>query len=492
MKKINILLGLILLSGLVFAQVDPPSNVKMKISFEDVPWGYDPYANIQWDLDETIDHYEVYLDGEEVFDETISMGFYYFYPWMVPLETNVYHDAVVIAVDANSVASDPVTFHFYFSETAYMRPTGLNCEYNPETSTALFTWTEPPFGGGEDEPTVTGYSVYLDGSYVSETSEPQYAFTELTTGINYVAGLVTHYSDGYNDSTFYQNYAKAEFYFDELTAPVYLNVDESTGVFTWGKPNTEGDVIGGTFTDYPIPLNSWEEVWFNPEELHTTFGNEEQFVNIVWYPYIWSHGSTGFDDMEGIWLDWDPTGGGSFNYARADDDIRMISEISGTSGLEWTDQLNVLDADTHEGIGPFAVLYNEDNGYYGAVRIDDVFMVDPDAVWGLDLTWWLQTNGSDDFSTAYNYYPNYYLIYLDDVLVDTVQPGYEQQFDNDYQYQFEGLVSGQSYSAGIEAVYYCGKSEMETIDFTNFSSPSSPEIQVDPEMLTQLLNREHQ
>nr|NQU91956.1 T9SS type A sorting domain-containing protein [Bacteroidota bacterium] len=448
-------------------RTNTPANVMMKLDFTE---GYTPEASIEWDLDTTgiIDHYEVYMDGLEVYDPYGSIAYGYcvfsvFTGLLEPLELDVYHDAGVVAVDTNGLSSDTVTFHFYFSWTSYMRPVGLNVLNDLDAGTALFTWDEPPFGGGPEEPSVTGFSVYLDGSFVAETSEPQYTFTGLSTGSNYVAGLVTHYSDEYNDSTFYPNYAKTEFYFDELTAPVNLAVDESSGIFSWSKPNMDGDVIGGTFVSYPVSV-MWEMVWFVEGEQWTTFGNETSFVKTRWGINAWLHNVPHQDDMEAIWFEGMGPG---FSYAEAGDSNRHISEISNVSGLEWDINQSTEDADTHEGIGEFIVHHNEEIGYYGVARLDDFFLTDiENLLWGLDLTWWVQTNGSDDFSDAYNYYPNYYIIYLDGEITDTLTPGYEQQFDNDYQYQFNGLVAGQSYTAGIVAVYNVGKSEMITMDFS--------------------------
>jgi hypothetical protein len=461
----------------VSAQCDPPSGVGLKMDLGNIP----PYAGLEWDVDETglIDHYKAFLDGEEVLDLYSTSGYWEygncrFLPGASTLsqamELNVFHDAGIVAVDTNGFVSDTVNIHFFFSETAYTRPTGVHIENDLEAGTALLTWDEHGYyAGGEEEPTVTGYSIYLDGNYAGYTEEFQFTYTSLQTGNNYIAGIVTHYSDGYTDSTFFPNYSKLEFYFDELTTPVNLAVDESTGIFTWSKPNNDGDVIGGTFFDYPVAF--WLDVWFNPDELWTTFGNETQFVNTQWTYEEYTHNLPGHDDKEAIWFSLGVSQLANFNYADAGDDIIRISEIGDASGLEWSEEsLSVCDADTHDGIGTFVAHYNDDNGYYGVMRLDDIdgmyYNEYGDFYVLADFTWWLQTNGSDDFSSAYNYYPNYYLIYLDGELVDTVQPGYEEQYDNNYQYQFEGLVDGQSYTAGIVAVYYVGKSEMVTIEFS--------------------------
>jgi hypothetical protein len=53
----------------------------------------------------------------------------------------------------------------------------------------------------------------------------------------------------------------------------------------------------------------------------------------------------------------------------------------------------VPDAAANGGIGTFIILRNSSSGYYAVVRIDDVHSSQ------LDVTWWLQTDGSGDFSS---------------------------------------------------------------------------------------------
>jgi hypothetical protein len=386
-----------------------------------------------------------------------------------PMELNVFHDAGIVAVDTNGVVSDTVKFHFFFSETAYTRPTGVHIEKDLEAGTALLTWDEHAYVGGDEEPRVTGYSIYLDRNLIGSTSadERQFTYTNLSLGSNHVAGIITHFSDGYTDSTFYPNYSRTEFYMDVPTAPIHLAVDEATGVFTWSKPNNDGDVIGGTFTNYRAAM-FWDYSWpYYPEEDFTTFGNETEFVMSRWDINAWSPGVSGYRETHSIYFDpLPPVNYDSASHAVAGDHIMDISEITGTTGLEWERFSIARDAATNGGIGTYTAHKNE-TGYYGVTRVDSIWMISyASALFGLDLTWWVQTDGSCDFSSAYNYYPNYYLIYLDGVLVDTVQPWYEEQFDNDYQYQFEGLIDGQIYTAGIQAVYHIGKSEIVTIEFS--------------------------
>lgn len=290
---------LLIMGNLSFAQCDPPTNVNMTIE----PLNH--RAGMNWDVDSTgmIDHYEVFLDGVETGSINQTFGFVEFTPNQGSnlLTYNTYHDAGVRAVNINGIASEAVTFHFYYSPTAYGRPFNLRVENNLENSTALFLWDEPPYGGGEGEPAITGYSVYLNGIYVLETTELNCTFNGLAIGTNYVAGLITHYSDGYDDSTFYHNYSKTEFYFDELTAPVNLTVNESNGLLSWSKPNCDGDIIGGTFTGYPVA--EWFELGWYTGEQYTTFGDSTRFVNTRWGIRSWIHNKPFDIDREEIYFE---------------------------------------------------------------------------------------------------------------------------------------------------------------------------------------------
>jgi len=487
MKKMYILLlGFIFLNiGFVAAQPDPPTDLVVRLSIEPE---YEPHVLLGWNENQQgVDHFVVFLDGVVVPDNITgggpywTQGFAYFLTQNVPggVTADVYHIAGIIAIDNNGLSSDTATFHFYFSETAYAHPYSLGVVNSLETGNASFTWNKPPYGGGAGQPAVINYNVYLDGNYVSTTTDEQFSFTGLTLGTTYVAGVTTNYSDGYSDSIFYPNYAKKEFYFDTLAAPVNPTINGSNGIFNWGQPYGDNDIIGGTFIAYPWGID-WACSWPDPEENYIAFGDEQHFVNSRWKYWSWVHNWPKYDDQEGLWLEWyqiDPQP--SFNYALAD--VETISEINNAGNLSYDLNQNVLDATTNpSGIGGFVVHYNAESGYYGVLRMDDVYdrQDDPECVviGKVDFTWWFQTNGSDDFSGANNYYPESYNIYLDGEFIANVVTGTLE--GNPLEYQFENLVSGQFYTAGIEAVYYVGKSEMVNVDFTTTVGISNTEAVV--------------
>ena len=457
-----VLIWVITLSCSLLAQTAPPLNVKLRMNFEPE---YEPMAELGWNENQPgIDHFEVFFDGAEIMDpffgEFWNYGIAYFNSETVhnAVTQNEYHEIGIIAVDTNGVASDTIVHRFYFSETAYSRPGELTIVNNLDSGSALFTWDEPTFGGGQDQPTVISYNIYLNSAFIANTSQQQYTFMNLIKGTNYVAGVTTNYSDGYSDSTIYPNYSKKEFFFDTLATPINLAIDESSGLFSWEEPYRGNEIIGGTYIGYPWGVG-WECAWFSPEEYYTTFGNNEHFVNTRWALWSWSHNSPKEDDQEGLYFqNW---GTVSFNYALAD--VMNIRDIVDAENLNYATGINVLDATTNQsGIGGFVVHYNADNGSYGVLRIDDVYNPVENPVCtviGLvDFTWWLQTNGTGDFSGAPDYYPESYNIYLDGSYITST---------SSLEYQFNNLESGQTYTAGIEAVYHVGKSRMVTKDFVS-------------------------
>jgi hypothetical protein len=303
--------------------------------------------------------------------------------------------------------------------------------------------------------------------------------------------LVAHYNDGHSDTTFYPNNIKKEFLFDTLPSPIGLLMDESQAMLSWGKPAIDNDVIGGSFINMPVG-HDLSQVWPEPNVYFVPLGEDPNFVSFSWYWGTWLHNQPHLTDCEGLWFGQAPNYGTPTIAANAF--VKRISAITQAGALlsdhYWV--VAVLDATTSpDGIGEFVVYQDTINGYFAATRMDDYHSWDDatGSMGKLDLTWWFQTNGSDDFSTAYNYYPREYYIYLDGVIIDTIILGYDYMYENDYEYQLEGLVVGQTYTAGIEAVYNVGKSEMATIDFSptvgiEENSKASPLLNIYPNPVT--------
>jgi len=486
-KNYFILLCFCILSASIFAQVDPPANVRMKMNFEE---GYAPRAGLIWDEDVNVDHYKVYLDGEDY--ECFSCGYYngtfegyaYFgiyYSLNGTFEENVYHNCGVSAFDVNGLSSDTISFNFYFSETAYSRPSNLRIINNLDESKAYFYWDSPPFGNGSDQPYVTGYSVLLDGIWMSDTDYNEFTFTGLTLDKNYMAGVVARYSDGHSDSTFYPNYAKKEFYFNTLPKVEDLEVNQTDGTVSWKVPNNSENFIGGTLNAFNLGL-SWN--WCGTQDYWLKIGDvdDDIFVNSVFSFNKWMHNDAQLgDDSEAIsfihiFMENPPP----YTYARFEG--RNINEITQNSTFNFVAPLRANnDAETNGGTGSMVVHYNEENGIYGVVRVDDLYNLHFDEYempwFSLDLTWWVQTEGGHDFSEAFNYYPKWYLVYLEDVLVDTVRSTCETFNNTDFTYQLQNLEQGISYTLGLIAEYNVGKSPMETVEFTIANSATDLSVE---------------
>ena len=488
MTKINIILfALILCGGSIFAQVNTPQNVRVKKRSFQEP--YVPTLLILWDVDETVSGHKFFMDGTEI--PTSEDWDYYphggagaamyiggYYNVAIPLDA--YHNFQFCAVNDDGEVSDTVSRYLYFSETAYSRPEveGFHFENNYTDGSTMFTWETPPNAGGPGQPDAIEYSVYLDGEFVDSTPELHYTFTGLTRGSNYVVGLTTLYNDGLSDTTFYRNYSKYEFYFDTLARPANLTVNEPEASIHWGQPSVDANnnIVGGTYVGLPVGM-LWPAVWINPGQDYTTFGDNVHFVNTLWDLWKWYHDYIN-EDGEGV--DFPPFNG-IMNYSKVN--VLNISEVTNAEGLTYADRAKVLDATTNGGIGGYVAHYNQQEEYYGIMRVDDVYdyvIKEPveESVGKVDFTWWVNKSGEGDFSQAYNYYPESYNIYLDGEYVGNVIPefdGYEYQFD--YDFRFENLVVGQQYTAGVEAVYRVGNSvsEMVTIDFSPTVGINNPD-----------------
>lgn len=85
-----------------------------------------------------------------------------------------------------------------------------------------------------------------------------------------------------------------------------------------------------------------------------------------------------------------------------------ISQISDASTYTYTNAHvgPYGDADHNaNGIGSFLVWKHTTTGHYGALRVDDIYQVDPNnpnPAWNTELngTWWFQTDGTGDFSSV--------------------------------------------------------------------------------------------
>lgn len=144
-----------------------------------------------------------------------------------------------------------------------------------------------------------------------------------------------------------------------------------------------GAVISGTISD-------WIES--GPVEI---IGDGTNSVSLAWSINTFDKGFFYGEDIDGY---------SNVAFAAGVTDITQITDASiytFTSGSIGPQ----CDADCNpNGIGDFIVWNNPDTGYYGVLRVDDIFVVDPSNPdisfnTALNGTWWFQTDGSGDFSS---------------------------------------------------------------------------------------------
>ena len=88
--------------------------------------------------------------------------------------------------------------------------------------------------------------------------------------------------------------------------------------------------------------------------------------------------------------------------------IGQISDASSYSFRAFAPPVGpVFDVPSTGGEGSFVVLRSATDGFYGVVRVDDVFAYDTpinhgtyECYSGLNATWWFQSNGSGDFTAV--------------------------------------------------------------------------------------------
>lgn len=119
-----------------------------------------------------------------------------------------------------------------------------------------------------------------------------------------------------------------------------------------------------------------------------TIGDGTNHVAMFWS--LHSPGGSGYFYGGSIWV---PEG----NEVSAAPTITDISQIVNAGSMSFTTGSTeyLWDGDYDpDGVGDFVVYRNTDTGHFGVLRMDDV-----DGYY-LNATWWFQTDGSGDFSSA--------------------------------------------------------------------------------------------
>lgn len=325
-----------------------------------------------------------------------------------------------------------------------------------------------------------GYNVYLDGDFIEFTSDLSWNYTDLTSGQIYTAGISAVYDEGESPIL------ESEFTFATFP-PENLNVD-NLGFATWEAPPL-GDLIELSQHD-GNPLDGY---WQDFDYAYGVVFNISDYTGVTLEMVDFRHSSWG---IYGFWdysihiVDWDTyteiievtglqtTGDDQWEVGI---DLGSISE-SGLVGVflepmgnEADDAYPVLDADAAEPYGW---------SLYGPIYDWSLTMV-PSTIGDFLMDLWIMESGTDSIVKIPRHIANLdnnapkientiqisessipqqivreltgYNLYLDGVF---------EVFTTDEFYQYTGLTGGQTYTAGVSALYAEGESEIINYEFT--------------------------
>jgi len=266
-----------------------------------------------------------------------------------------------------------------------------------------------------------GYNIYLGGVFDGFTADLFYQYIGLVNGQTYMAGVTALYDEG--ESTI----VEFEFTYIEsvLNPPQNLFVDD-TGYSTWDAPGG-----GGATVDFTIDLtDDYGDGWNG--------GMLDVAVN----------GTVVLDDIT-VAAGYGPD---TFIFSVANGDLVEIYYTEGGWGYENAyyvyDNTGTLVVSSGDGgVTPDVYVF------FNAVVADDHLVRAPK----VDPRTKLSGQETRDL-LGYN-------VYLDGAFVD---------FTADEFYQYIGLVDGQTYMAGVTAVYDEGESAMINFEFTYIESVFDP------------------
>jgi len=332
------------------------------------------------------------------------------------------------------------------------------------------------------------YNVYLDGTFEGNTTDTEYLLEDLVSGETYMAGVSAVYTEGGESEII-----EVEFTFiGVLDPPENVEVDEGTGMVSWNAPG--GALFFDDFDSYTageylcVQSDDWNPWSNNPG------GNDDAYVSDV-QAYSGSNSvlvddgslsdiihlfgdlTTGVYDV-GIWLYLEPGYGGYYN---------LLHEFS-----EWRDrttwaQENYFGADGNGYIIPGEdpqVTFTHPTGSW----FQCVTTVDLDNDWaeyyvdGTLVHSWTWSSGGMNQLGAIDIYAaapsgDSWMFYFDDFCIADVSTreveGYNvyldegfQGYTTDTEYQLIDLTNGQTYTAGVSAVYTEGESDIIEVVFT--------------------------
>lgn len=147
--------------------------------------------------------------------------------------------------------------------------------------------------------------------------------------------------------------------------------------------NAQADVISGQIDQLP-------------DSQITGFGDGTNDIRFFWSIRYYNEGYCYGSANEPWW----PTVNAELAIATG---VTDITQITDASLYLYTDE-NVLIHDAiynPNGIGDFVICHNVNSGHYGVMRIDYINCIDPMLPLAeMDCTWWFQTDGTCNFSSA--------------------------------------------------------------------------------------------
>jgi hypothetical protein len=361
-----------------------------------------------------------------------------------------------------------------------------------------------------------GYNVYLDGGTPVFTTDLFYQYTGLTNGQTYLSEVTALYDEGESDPIEYPFT-----YIESLPAPTNVSVDPETWLCTWEAPAgavvfednfdsyTAGDFLCTQTTDW-IPWSnspgSSDDCYVVDVQSNSPSNSIEiTGASDIIHPFgDLTVGNWGVSFMMYI----EPTYGGYFNLLHEFTEWRNVRtewalesyfgstgsgflHAGGTNAATFThpvgswfevETLIDLDGDSAEyyvdGVLVHAWQWSlTSQGNPGLCQLGaiDIFAAAPPGETPLFYI--------DDFAHTSISVPTRehigYNVYLDTVLLTPTPLGTDV-----FEYQFEDLIIGDEYTAGVSAVYDEGESEIIEFPFIPVPPPVLPPENLTAEVIT--------
>ena len=419
--------------------------------------------------------YNVYRDGVFI-DFTTDLFWQY-----TNLVAGTTYMAGISALYDDPGESIIIEYEFTYDPVVFFPPENLMVD----ESTGLATW-EPPLGRD-----LLGYKIYQDGVYIQFTTDLFWQYDDLVVGTTYLAGVSALYDDPGESVIIEYEFTYSPTVFDP---PENVQVDPYTGILTWGgaiffedfESYTAGEYLALQSDDWvtwsgtvggPDDVLVVDELSYNGNNSIKIEGLDDDVV------HLFGNLTSGVYEISHYQY-FVPGYGGYFN---------LLHEFTGDRArTEWA--LEVYFAS--DGTG-----YINAGGYNAATFtytqgawVECWTMVDLDNDWAElwidgnfvhEWQWSLQFSGGAGMNMlgAIDIWAgapagDLVMYYVDNVKYDLISTsddllGYNVYLDGtlvafttNSPYQLTGLVIGQTYVAGVSAVYDGGESEIVEASFT--------------------------